>query len=154
MAGATRGWLVDVGGRWRLAVGGHCVVEYLLSPPTHPLPRVPAHCLGVLLWQERMIPLVDLGPVLSGEPQPAGRGGLRAVVLAYEEAAGQPLRYGALAVRSAPVEVWASDEMACPLPESPALGHLARSCFEHHEETIPVLDPAALFAAVLPASTN
>ncbi len=150
--GATRGWLMDVGGRWRLAVGGDRVVEYLLSPPTHALPRMPAHCLGALVWREQMIPILDLSLVLSQQPQAPERSALRVVVLAYQESPGQPLRYGALAVRSAPVEVWASDDMACPLPEDPpALGHFARSCFTHREQPVPVLDTAMLFTAALAA---
>jgi chemotaxis signal transduction protein len=152
MAGdAIRGWLMDVGGRWRLAIGADHVVEYLLSPPTHSLPRMPAHCLGVSVWREQLIPVLDLGPVLS-EQSPLGERPPRAVVLAYQESPGEPVRHGALVVRSAPVEVWASDDMACPLPEHPAvLRHLARSCFVNREETIPVLDAALLFSTTLAA---
>jgi hypothetical protein len=52
-------------------------------------------------------------------------------------------------VRSAPVEVWASDDMACPLPEHPAFAHFSRSCFAHQQEAVPVLDAAMLFTASL-----
>jgi chemotaxis signal transduction protein len=147
--GATRGWVMDVGGRWRLAVGPRCMVEYLLAPPFHALPRLPAHCLGVLVWQERLIPILDLGPVLSERPRTRERAAARAVVLAYQELPGQPLRYGALVVRSAPVEVWASDDMARPLPEHIVLKDLSRSCFAYREELIPVLDTKMLFTAAL-----
>ncbi len=151
MAGAaTRGWVMDVGAGWRVAVGAHRVVEYLLSPPTHSLPRMPAHCLGVLIWQERMIPLLDLAPVLSERARAQEHGVRRAVVLAYQEMPGQALRYGALVVRAAPVEVWASDDMACPLPEDPpALKHFSCSCFLHQEKAIPILDTTRLFATAL-----
>ena len=140
---------MDVGGRWRLAVGAPCVVEYLLSPPTHLLPRMPAHCLGVLVWQERLIPILDLAPVFSERPIPRERSAARAVVLAYQESPGKPLSYGAVVVRSAPVEVWASDHMARSLPEHSALRKLSRSCFAHGEELIPVLDTKRLFATSL-----
>jgi chemotaxis signal transduction protein len=147
--GTIRGWLVDVGARWRLAVGGDSVVEYLLAPPAHSLPRMPAHCLGVLPWREQLIPILDLGPLLSEETSTREPRLPRAVVLAYQTSPGQPLRYGALAVRSAPVEVWASDDMACPLPEHPAFAHFSRSCFAHQQEAVPVLDAAMLFTASL-----
>jgi nucleoid-associated protein YgaU/chemotaxis signal transduction protein len=151
MAGAaTRGWVMDVGAGWRVAVGAHRVVEYLLSPPTHSLPRMPAHCVGILIWQERMIPVLDLAPVLSEQAQVQEHGVHRAVVLAYQEMPGQPLRYGALVVRAAPVEVWVSDAMACPLPEDPlAFKQFSCSCFAHQEESIPILDTVRLFATAL-----
>jgi nucleoid-associated protein YgaU/chemotaxis signal transduction protein len=141
---------MDVGAGWRVAVGAHRVVEYLLSPPTHTLPRMPAHCPGILIWQERMIPVLDLAPVLSEQAQAQEHEVHRAVVLAYQEMPGQPLRYGALVVRAAPVEVWVSDDMACPLPEDPpAFKHFSCSCFAHQEESIPILDTTRLFATAL-----
>ena len=149
---------MNIGAGWSVAVGAHRMVEYLLSPPIHRLPRMPVHCLGVLIWQEQMIPVLDLASVLS-EPDPArGNNVRRAVILAYQESPGQPLRYGALVVRAAPIEVWASDDMPCPLPEElPVLKHFARSCFLHQEEAIPILDTTRLFATPLaspPAYAN
>ena len=151
MAGAaTRAWVMDVGAGWRVAVGAYRVVEYLLSPPTHSLPRLPAHCVGALLWQEQLIPVLDLAPVLSEQALAREREVHRAVVLAYQEMPGQALRYGALVVRAAPVEVWVSDAMACPLPEDPpAFKHFSCSCFARQEESIPILDTTRLFAAAL-----
>ncbi len=134
---------MNVGAGWRVAVGAHRVVEYLMSPPTLALPRMPAHCLGVLLWREQMIPVLDLSPVLSEEAEVRDR----AVVLAYQEMPRQPLRYGALVVRAAPVEVWVNDSMACLLPEDPpAFRHFSCSCFLHQEKAIPILDTTRLFA--------
>lgn len=146
---AIRGWVMDVGAGWHVAAGAHRVVEYLLSPPTRNLPRMPAHCLGILVWQEQMIPVLDLAPVLS-QAQPQERSVHRAVVLAYQEAPGKVVRYGALVVRAAPVEVWANDDMACPLPEDPpAFKQFSSSCFLHQEKAIPILDTARLFATTL-----
>jgi chemotaxis signal transduction protein len=133
----------------RLAAGAYNVVEYLLSPATMNLPRTPVHCPGVMLWRERMIPVVDLAPVLAGRGGPAG-GWSRAVVLAWQDAPGEALKHGALIVRAAPVEVFVADDMACPLPEQPAaLRHFANSCFGHHDEAIAVLDVVRLFARPL-----
>jgi chemotaxis signal transduction protein len=141
--------LLDVGAGWRVAAGAHHVVEYLLAPPTVPLPRTAAHCPGVLLWRERIVPLLDLARLLPGPPAPVPARE-RAVILAYQDAPGAPLRYGALRVQAAPAEVWASDEHACPLPDEPAeLRQLSRSCFRHLERPVAVLDVARLFARPL-----
>jgi hypothetical protein len=75
------------------------------------------------------------------------------VVLAYQEAPGEPLRYGALLVRAAPLEVFAADDMACPLPVDPEVfRYFACSCFALDDKAIPVLDTARLFARPMPAT--
>jgi chemotaxis signal transduction protein len=141
---------MDVGAGFRVAAGGHQVVEYLLSPETVNLPLTPAHCRGVMIWREQMIPVVDLAPLLPGG-EARVHGWRRAVVLAYQPAPGEPLRYGALLVRAAPFEVFADDGMACPLPGEPEVfRHFACSCFAHDNKAIPILDTARLFARPLP----
>lgn len=152
MPSTARAWLMDVGAGFRVAAGAHQVVEYLLSPETMSLPLTPAHCRGVMIWREQMIPVVDLAPLLPGGGTQAS-GWRRAVVLAYQEAPGEPLRYGALLVRAAPIEVFAADDMACPLPGDPEVfRYFACSCFAHDDKAIPVLDTARLFARPLPLS--
>jgi chemotaxis signal transduction protein len=141
---------MDVGGGYRVAAGAYQVVEYLLSPETVSLPLTPAHCRGVMIWRKQMIPVVDLAPLLPGG-ETRVRGWRRAVVLAYQETPGEPLRYGALLVRAAPLEIFADDGMACPLPGDPEVfRHFACSCFTHDNKATPVLDIARLFARPLP----
>lgn len=151
MASTARAWLMDVGAGFRVAAGGHQVVEYLLSPETVRLPLTPAHCRGVMIWREQMIPVVDLTPLLPGDVAQAS-GWRRAVVLAYQQAPGESLRYGALLVRAAPLEVFAADDMACPLPDDPEVfRYFACACFAHDDKAVPILDTARLFARPLPA---
>lgn len=146
----TRAWLLEVASGTRLAAGAPFVVEYLLESETIPVPRTPRHCPGVMLWRERMIPVVDLLPVLSGSRPPSGDWS-RSVVLAWQKAPGAPLQYGALRVCAPPLEVFTADDMACSLPDDlPLMRHLARSCFRYESSAIPVLDVARLFGAPLP----
>lgn len=149
MPSQSRAWVLDLGAGRHVSAGNHHVIEYLLSPAIIPVPLVPAHCAGLMVWRERLIPVIDLAPVLHvGETAAPGR---RAVVLAYQEAPRQPLRHGALLVCAAPFEVWVSDDMACPLPETPeALEYIARSCFGYEGRAIPILDVARLFSRPLP----
>lgn len=149
---AARAWLLDVGGGYRIAAPAHLVVEYLLAAETMTVPCTPAHCPGVLLWRERLIPVVDLAPVLpaSGATSAPWR---HAVVLAWQDAPGKPISHGALVVRTLPAETLVTDDMACPLPEDAAVfGFIANACFLHEERPIPVLDVARLFTRPLPAT--
>jgi chemotaxis signal transduction protein len=156
---------MDVAAGWRVAAGASQVVEYLLAPETIDVPRTPEHCAGLLIWRDRMIPVIDFAP-LQTEPaatapwmEGAERAGnersttvkaQRAVILAYQDAPAQPLRYGALLVTAAPAEFWVSDDMAGALAEMPAVfRHIARSCFVQHGQVIPILDAHQLFTRPL-----
>lgn len=140
---------MDVGAGRHVAAGTPHVVEYLLSPETIGLPLAPAHCPAVLIWREQIIPSVDLAG-LSPSREPSRRAWHGAVILAYQEAPGKPLRYGALLVYAAPQETWVSNEMACPLPEeSAAFQYFTCACFAHQEQAIPILDATRLFCESL-----
>lgn len=145
-------WVMDVGDGVTVAAGTAHVAEYLVAAEPIPLPRTPAHCAGVMVWRDRLIPVIDLARLLTGRRSPPGPH-RRAVILAYQEAAGRPLQYGALYVAGAPTRTAVSDDMACALPDAqPALPHLARACFSYRDKAVAILDPGALFARALPAA--
>lgn len=145
---------MTVGAGGRVAAGAHQVVEYLLAPRVVKLPLTPAHCPGMLVWRDNIIPAMDLG-VLFGRGQPQLGESRNAVVLAYQHEPLQPLRHGAVLVETEPREVHVSDDLACPLPESPgALRYWACSCFRHEEDAVPVIDPAYLFGRPPPGQPH
>ena len=150
MSSLARAWVMDVGAGRRVAAGTHHVVEYMLWPPIIGLPLAPAHCPAVLIWRERILPSIDLAG-LSPKRGPVGDAWEGAVVLAYQEAPGKPLRYGALRVYAAPKETWVSNDMACPLPEeSVAFRYFTSACFADQEQAVHVLDTTKLFSESLP----
>jgi chemotaxis signal transduction protein len=145
-SGTSRAWVMDIGGGRHVAAGTHHVVEYLLSPETLELPLAPPNCPAVLIWRERIVPAVDLVPLLP-RPDAARRKWSGAVILPYQQAPGKPLQYGALLVYAAPQEVWVSNGEACSLPEQMgAFAYFACACFAHEDEAIPVLDSFRLFS--------
>lgn len=151
MAQTSRAWVMDVGAGERVAAGAPHVVEYLLATETVPVPRTPRHCRGLFFWRERMIPVIDLAPLIA-EGATAATATRRAVVLAWQERPGEPLQYGALLVTAAPGETWVSDDMAGDLAAAPAaFRYLARAGFMDKERLVPILDVRRLFGRPLPA---
>jgi chemotaxis signal transduction protein len=141
---------MDVGAGWRVAAGASHVVEYLLAPETIDVPRTPAHCAGLLIWRDHMIPVIDFAPLPAEQRGPALET-RRAIILAYQEAPAQPLRFGALLVTAAPTEAWVSDDMAGQAAQVPvAFRQVARACFVQQDRVIPILDPRRLFSRPLP----
>jgi len=152
VAEARRAWVMDVGDGVAVAAGTAHVVEYLLAADPMPVPRAPEHCAGLIVWRERLIPVIDLARFLTGRDSAPGPH-RRAVILAYQQAAGRPLQYGALFVAAAPTQTSVSDDMACALPDTqPALAHIARACFTHQDQAVAILDPRQLFDRPLPTA--
>ncbi len=147
---AARAWLFDTGSGFRFAAGAHHVIEYLLSPETVTIPCTPACAPGVMLWREQMIPWVDFAPRIVGDLD-ASSDRRRAVVLAWQDAPGEALQYGALSIRAAPIEIFVTDDMACMLPhELAAIGRFSLSSFTFDDKSVLVLDVARLFTQPLP----
>ena len=152
MAEARRAWVMDVGDGVAVAAGTAHVVEYLLAADPMPVPRAPEHCAGLIVWRDRLIPVIDLARLLTGRRSAPGPH-RRAVILAYQQAAGRPLQYGALFVTAAPTQTSVSDDMACALPDTqPALAHIARACFTHQDQAVAIVDPRHLFDRPLPTA--
>lgn len=129
-----------------VAFAAHTTIALIDSPAVVPVPGAPYYCVGLIEWQQRQLPLIDLHTLLraypDGEPPPTGH----ALVLAYQAAPGQPLEYGAVCARSLVQMIEVADSQACELPaDSDLWPWIAISCFEHEGRPVPVIDTARLF---------
>lgn len=124
----------------------HTTVALVDSPAVVPVPGVPYYCVGLMAWQDRQLPLLDLNTLLraypDGEPAPTGH----VLVLAYQRAPNEAPDYGAVCARSLVEMVEVGDADACELPDDSDLWPwIALSCFEHRGERVPIVDTARLF---------
>ncbi len=134
-----------------VAFPAHTTIGLVDSPPVVAVPGAPGYCLGLMPWEGRQLPLLDLATLLraapGGEPPAPGH----VLVLAWQSAAGRPLEYGAVCAHSLVHLVEVADSQACDLPgDSDLWPWLALACFRHAGQAVPVLDTARLFAAPLP----
>jgi len=130
-----------------VAFAPHATVALVDSPDIVAVPGAPYYCLGLMAWQDRHLPLIDLDTLLraypNGREPPTGH----VLVLAYQRAANEPLEYGAVCARSLVATVEVSDSDARELPDDSDLWPwIALSCFEHRGQPVPVIDTARLFA--------
>lgn len=145
-------WLLALDEGLQAAVGGLELLHLLEYPDCYPLPGSPPHCAVALLWEEEVLPVVDLGAWLRGremDPLPT----LAAVVQYRVDAAS--VNRGALVLHGPPGLIQVSNEMACELPDSPGgWALLAISCFRWQHRTVPVVDLARLYRGDLPPTGN
>jgi chemotaxis signal transduction protein len=130
-----------------VAFAAHATIELIECPPVVPVPGAPYYCRGLIAWQGRQLPLLDLYTLLSAYPDSLAPAHGHVLVMAYQRAPRQPLEYGALCAPSLVRLVEAADSHQCPLPnDSDLWPWIAMSCFRHEDQPVPVLDTARLFA--------
>ena len=141
-------WVLTLAGQMHVAVGERELVHLIEAPTLLEVPLSPYYCRQVLVWNDIVLPAMDLAAWLQG--QPVQRWLTLAGVFAYQRRPGTTLEYGALLLAGIPTRARVADEQACPLPEPPAKWHaLAISCFQQDNQPIPILDLPTIFTGGL-----
>ncbi|MGA2187356.1 MAG: chemotaxis protein CheW [Steroidobacteraceae bacterium] len=155
---SATGWLLPMRGKMHFAVGARELVYVLPEEPQiHQVPLAPAAAPGVIVWENRVVPIIDVGLLLGGTHEAADDRTMSLAAMRYvagivayagDAAADGGVELGALIFRKVPEQVEVSDDQARELPdELVAHAALFTSCFEHVDlGPIPVLNLAALFS--------
>lgn len=133
----------------RVALPPHTTIELLENPAVLPVPGAAYYACGLLAWQGRLLPLLDLQALLRAHLGANRTAAPRyALVLAYQRGPRQPVEHGAISLAVLPQTVAVGDEASCELPADSDLWQLlALSCFQHEGDAVPILDTAKLFGA-------
>lgn len=141
-------WLLNLGGPLRAAVGVRQILHVIDAPRLMGIPQAPPHCRQVLVWEDNLLPVMDLGTWFGVSAAPGAP--FFAGIAAYQERPGAPTQHGALRLTGIPTRIQVDDDRACGLPEQPAgWQHLAMSCFLHDDQAVPVLDLTYIFSDAL-----
>lgn len=130
-----------------VAFPAHTGVELIDQPVIVMVPGMPYFCVGLMAWQGRRLPVLDLdklltGPGIDGNP-PVGH----VLILAYQSAPGRAVEYGAVLAPSLIQMIEVVDSQQCELPaDIEGLPRLSLSCFEYEGQAVPVLDTARIFS--------
>jgi len=136
-------WLLDFGGDCRAAVGTRELLHLVDAPVTFAVPRSPEYCRRVVMWQERLLPVMDIATRVGSVSRQAPF----LAVIGYQQQRGEYPHFGALMLSSPPRQLEVSDEQACRLPDKDgAWRELSISCFEHQGSPVPVLNLCRIFS--------
>ncbi len=131
-----------------VALPPHTTYALLEHPTVVVVPGAVRHGYGLISWQDKWLPLLDLGALLhadSSEVRSASPS--YALVVAYQRAAHTPLEFGAIGLDVLPQTIAVGDDAQCELPGDSELWPLfALSCFQYEGRAIPVIDTARVFA--------
>lgn len=150
--GNSAAWILALDDALRAAVGERELVYLIETPILLEAPLSPPYCRQVLVWNENLLPAMDLAAYLR-PGKPVRRAQTLAGVFAYQAEPDTLPAYGALLLASIPERTRVADDHACPLPKQPAGWRtLAISCFRRGDDPIPVLDLPHLFTGGLLAT--
>jgi hypothetical protein len=133
------------------AFPAHTGVELVEQPRVVAVPGMPYFCLGLIAWQGRQLPLLDLaklmaGPIAQGHPPLIGH----VLVLAYQTAPGRALEYGAVCAPSLISKLEVVDSQQCELPkDNDLLPRISLSCVEIDGHAVPIVDSARIFSKAI-----
>lgn len=112
-------WMLPVTKAMSAAVGEFELVHILPDRPAlFRVPRAPDYCRHVVVWQGRIVPLMDLGARFGAPGRSAGPLAENGVVgiVAYQSVAADHFEYGALRLEAIPWRCEVTDEQACAFP--------------------------------------
>lgn len=142
-------WILSLATDLQAGVGELEMVHLVPSPELFDVPATPFYCRHVLIWEDGILPVLDLAAWLKGHAEPREH---RLVgIFAYQDRPGATPRHGGLLLERTPRRVQVSDKQASGLPEdSASWRQIAVSCFTDDEgKRIPIIDLAQLFSRAL-----
>lgn len=112
-----------------------------------PVPLSAYYGLGLIEWQDQLVPLISLDSLIYAYPTGQQKSNLQyTIILSYTNDDGTP-GYGALALLTLPTMIDVSNDSFCALPSNSDIWpSIAISCFQHAGITVPILDAKRLFS--------
>ena len=138
-------WIVHFAGSFQAAIGERAMLHIVENPLLEHIPQTPVTCQRVLIWENKILPVIDLTARLTH--QSTTHGNSIVGIVGWQAQEGAASQYGALLFNAIPRKVRVHDDQFCNLPTAPPEWHdLAISCFLHEGHAIPILDIPRLFS--------
>lgn len=131
------------------AFSPNVTIEIVENPLLVDVPATAYYARGLLQWQNRWIPVLDMESLIMACPV-FERGSIPrfALVLSYIDYATGGVAFGAIALTAMPQTISVTDEDACALPSRSDLWpYIAMSCVSYRGAVIPIIDTNRLFGS-------
>lgn len=147
MSGATA-WVMQLDHQMSAAVGQMELIHIVDDPEFYKIPKAPIYCDQVILWNNRIVPVMDLSVWLNDSTVVYRRS--LVAIAAYRDQNGE-LKYGGIHLSDTPIMETVKNDQACALPlTSNKWRDIAISCFTGAEKApVPILDVSTIFSTAL-----
>lgn len=150
MSGATA-WVIQLDHQMTAAVGQTELIHIVDTPEFYEIPKAPTYCDHVILWNNRIVPVMDLSAWLNDSTVVYRRS---LVAIAVYRDQNNELKYGGIHLSETPAMETVNNEQACALPlTSSKWRHISISCFRSSDNNpVPILDVPTIFSTALAES--
>ncbi len=140
----SKAWLLDFGYGLQAAVGYNEMWQILMSPKIFEIPCTPKYCNQVFVFQDRILPLLDISYLLIGKK--SIREDVVGIAL-YQDDPNKPVKYAGINCATIPRSINVSDDQMCELPsEQQYWKPFCLSCFSLENQAIPIINLAYIFS--------
>lgn len=143
-------WVISITDNLSVAVGEFELVHVLPDVPVlFSVPKAPPYCSQVFIWQNKIIPVMNLAAKLAYQQQASPDAHFIICIFAYRAEVTGLVEYGAIFIKNTPRRIEVGDDQACPLPhELDAWQPYSCCCFQESKTglVIPILKLEHLFA--------
>jgi chemotaxis signal transduction protein len=137
-------WLLSISQAENVAVGEFEFIHIVDQPEYFSVPQAPEFCKQVILWNENIVPVMNLSSWFSGQKQDETNAIV--AILIYKNLEDE-LSYGGLKLVKIPALIQVNNDLGCLLPDKlDKWKEISLSSFKsENEDVIPILDVATLF---------
>ena len=147
---SSNAWILPLDHNLNVAVGEYEILHLVHFPALFAVPGAPFYCRQVLVWQNQILPAMDLSAWLQGKAQQ--RDQKLVAIAAYTDPDTHATQYAGLILDDIPRQVMVDDSQACDLPDTEQRSEwqrIAISCFNHSERSVPIIDLTTVFSGAL-----
>jgi chemotaxis signal transduction protein len=140
----VKAWSIEVGQGRFAAIGERHLRHLVDRPQLFDVPHTPAACARVFVWNQAIIPVWDVPQSLGLTDQAVDASVL--AIIAFQLRRDSPVTIAGIALVAPPVRIVVRDPVSCALPDpARTWKRIARSCFQHGAQVLPVLDFERMF---------
>jgi len=139
-------WLLKINETIYVAVSRMELVHIISNPVITPLPRAPAYCRNVLIWNDNVLPVADISQLLDGDDNtPYNQ---TVAVISYRDN-NNAVQYGGIMLADSPELEHVNNDQLCQLSDDTMNLHaICLSCFNSEKGFhVPIIDMSRLFSS-------
>lgn len=139
-------WLMQVDRISKVAVGQMELIHIIASPEYVDIPKTPEYCSRIVIWNNRVLPVIDLSSLVTGVSAYYQHNSV--AVAMYVDSVTSQYKYGGIQLTDTPVMDHVSDDQFVDAAKlTQAWKAVSISAYRGGEgEVIPILNVEALFS--------
>lgn len=138
-------WVMNIDETLFASVSQMELVHIVNNPSYTSIPGSPEHCQNVIIWNDNILPVMDLSRLLKKTNSSTKRDVVAVIIFRDNN---DEIHYGGIILAKSPNLEFVNNEQICTLPDNTdSLRDVSLSCFESKDgHKVPILDITRIFS--------